>query len=121
MTSSSFKSFDSDSANKIKISSDFQKSVGFLMGFDLIGANVVTYDIQYNSLILYSNLLIRQLLTTHLLVTTHQPRSNVSFMNQSKDNTKTFLEKCTSNLYGGKNHEKRKNNKKHNKHNNPKK
>ena len=121
VTSSSFKSFDSDSANKIKISSDFQKSVGFLMGFDLIGANVVTYDIQYNSLILYSNLLIRQLLTTHLLVTTHQPRSNVSFMNQSKDNTKTFLEKCTSNLYGGKNHEKRKKNKKHNKHNNPKK
>ena len=52
---------------------DFQKSVGFLMGFDLIRANVVTYDIQYNSLILYSNLLIRQIKDTFLLVTT-QPQ-----------------------------------------------
>lgn len=110
--------FTDTTSKKIEISSDFQKSVGFLMGFDLIRANVVTYDIQYNSLILYSNLLIRQLLTTHLLVTSYQEKSNITLFNPSRDDTKTFLSKGTAELYGGKNHEKRK---KNNKHNNPKK
>jgi hypothetical protein len=35
--------------------------------------------------------------------------------------TKSLFSKGTAELYGGKNHEKRKKNKKHNKHNNPKK
>jgi hypothetical protein len=115
-SSTSHTSFDS--LEKIKISSDFQKSVGFLMGFDLIRANVVTYDIPYNSLILYSNLLIRQLLTTHLLVTSYQEKSNITGFNSSRDETKTFLSKGTAELYGGK---KNKKHNKHNKHNNPKK
>jgi hypothetical protein len=115
---SSTSSTQFDSLEKIKISSDFQKSVGFLMGFDLIRANVVTYDIPYNSLILYSNLLIRQLLTTHLLVTSYQEKSNITGFNSSRDETKTFLSKGTAELYGGK---KNKKHNKHNKHNNPKK
>jgi len=110
--------FNDNNPEKIEISSDFQKSVGFLMGFDLIKASVITYDIPYNTLILYSNLLIRQLLTTHLLVTSYQKKSNITLFNPSRDVTKAFLEKGTQELYGGKNNKKHKKNKKHN---NPKK
>lgn len=93
----------------IEISSDFQKSVGFLMGFDLIKESVITtYDIPYNTIILYSNLLIRQLLTTHLLVTSYQNKSNLTLFNSSRDDTKIFLEKGTAELYGGKNNKKSK-------------
>ena len=93
---------------KIEISSDFQKSVGFLMGFDLIKASAITYDAAYNTNILYSNLLIRQLLTTHLLVTSYQNKSNLTLFNSSRDDTKTFLEKGTAELYGGKKNKKSK-------------
>ena len=109
-----------DSNQKIKISDDFQRSVGFLLGFDIIKSeksDIEVYTILYNIIILYSNLLIRQLLTTHLLVTSYQP----STLYLSQNDTKNFLEKGTAGLYGGKNHEKRKKNKKHKKHNNPKK
>ena len=105
---------------KIEISDDFQRSVGFLLGFDIVKSeksDIEVYTILYNIIILYSNLLIRQLLTTHLLVTSYQP----STLYLSQNDTKNFLEKGTAGLYGGKNHEKRKKNKKHKKHNNPKK
>jgi hypothetical protein len=101
---------------KIEISSDFQESVRFLMGFDLIDATLVTYDTAYNTNILYSNLLIRQLLNTYLLISSDKAVNwgpgNPKTM---YTNTKTFLSKDTAQLYGGKK------NKKHNKHNNPKK
>jgi hypothetical protein len=111
--------FTSD--NKIKISDAFQKSVAFLMGVDIFNTVALTYDALYNSFILYSNLLIRQLLTTHLLVTSYQNKSNLTLFNPSRDDTRAFLSKGTAELYGGKNDEKCKKNKKHNKHNNPKK
>lgn len=103
-----------DSNQKIEISDDFQRSVGFLLGFDIIKSeksDIEVYTILYNIIILYSNLLIRQLLTTHLLVNSYQP----STLYLSQDDTRAFLEKGTAELYGGKK------NKKHNKHNNPKK
>ena len=109
-----------DNTKKIEISDDFQRSVGFLLGFDIVKSeksDLEVYTILYNIIILYSNLLIRQLLTTHLLVTSYQP----STLYLSQNDTKNFLEKGTAGLYGGKNHEKRKKNKKHKKHNNPKK
>ena len=111
--------FHSD--DKIKISDAFQNSVAFLMGVDIFNNDALTYDALYNSFILYSNLLIRQLLTTHLLVTSYQNKSNLTRFNPSRDDTRAFLSKGTAELYGGKNDEKRKKNKKHNKHNNPKK
>ena len=114
-----------DSNQKIEISDDFQRSVGFLLGFDIVKSeksDIEGYTILYNIIILYSNLLIRQLLTTHLLVTSYLYRDNM--LNVTKtimDSTDGFLSKGTAELYGGKNDEKRKKNKKHNKHNNPKK
>jgi hypothetical protein len=101
--------------NKIKISSDFQESVSFLMGFDLITTTLVTYDTAYNNIILHSNLLIRQLLTTHLLVTSYQKKNNMTLFNSSRDDTTEFLKKGTSELYGGKNDEKHKRKQKKNK------
>ena len=91
------------------------------MGVDIFNTGALTYDALYNSFILYSNLLIRQLLTTHLLVTSYQNKNNLTLFDPSRKDTKAFLENSTAELYGGKNHEKRKKNKKHNKHNNPKK
>ena len=96
---------------KIEISNDFQKSVGFLMGFDIVKSeksDLEAYTILYNIIILYSNLLIRQLLTTHLLVTSYQNKSNLTLFNPSRDDTKTFLEKGTAELYGGKKNKKSK-------------
>jgi hypothetical protein len=100
-----------DTKHKIEISNDFQQSVRFLMGFDLIDATLVTYDTAYNTNILYSNLLIRQLLDTYLLISSDKVLSS----NQMYTNTKTFLSKGTAELYGGKK------NKKSNKHKNHKK
>jgi hypothetical protein len=107
-----------DTTQKIEISDDFQRSVGFLLGFDIAKSeksNIEGYTILYNIIILYSNLLIRQLLTTHLLVTSYQKRMGVAGFNAPRDSTTTFLKQGTEELYGGKK------NKKHNKHNNPKK
>ena len=103
---------------KIEISNDFQQSVGFLMGFDLINATLVTYDAAYNTNILYSNLLIRQLLNTYLLISSDKavnwgPGTQKTIV---YTNTKTFLEQGTDELYGGKNNEKRKKNNKHKNH-----
>jgi hypothetical protein len=108
---------DFDNDKKIEISSDFQQSVRFLMGFDLINSTLVTYDTAYNTNILYSNLLIRQLLHTYLLISSDKAVnwSSLTFGKKSLDMTKTFLSKGTTELYGGKKHNK------HNKHNNPKK
>ena len=114
---------DFQSDDKIKISDAFQNSVAFLMGVDIFNIEALTYDALYNSFILYSNLLIRQLLNTYLLTSSDKAEGweQGGFGKTSQDITKNFLEKGTSVLYGGKNHEKRKKNKKHNKHNNPKK
>ena len=101
-----------NNTTKIKISDDFQRSVGFLLGFDIAKSeksDLENYTILYNIIILYSNLLIRQLLTTHLLVTSYQKRMAVTGFNPSRDKTTTFLSKGTAELYGGKK------NKKHNK------
>ena len=115
--------FDND--KKIEISSDFQESVRFLMGFDLINTTLVTYNTQYNNTILHSNLLIRQLLNTYLLTSVDKAvdwkPDSLMLGKYSQTQTKAFLSKGTEGLYGGKNDEKRKKNKKHNKHNNPKK
>ena len=109
--------FDND--KKIEISSDFQESVRFLMGFDLINTTLVTYDTQYNTTILHSNLLIRQLLNTYLLTSVDKAvdwkSESLGLGKYLQTQTKTFLSKGTEGLYGGKK------NKKHNKHNNPKK
>ena len=96
--------FKSDSDDKIKISDAFQNSVAFLMGVDIFNTGALTYDALYNSFILYSNLLIRQLLTTHLLVNSYQP-STLYF---SQNDTRAFLEKGTAELYGGKKNKKSK-------------
>ena len=100
------RNFQSD--DKIKISDAFQNSVAFLMGVDIFNTDALTYDALYNSFILYSNLLIRQLLTTHLLVTSYQNKSNLTLFNSSRDDTKNFLKKGTSVLYGGKKNKKSK-------------
>jgi hypothetical protein len=97
---------------KVEISSDFQESVRFLMGFDLIDATLVTYDTAYNTNILYSNLLIRQLLNTYLLTSVDKavnwkPES-LMLGKYSQTQTKAFLEKGTSQLYGGKKNKKSK-------------
>jgi hypothetical protein len=96
------------SDNKIKISDAFQKSVAFLMGVDIFNTDALTYDALYNSFILYSNLLIRQLLTTHLLVTSYQNKNRLTFFNETRNDTTTFLKKGTSMLYGGKKNKKSK-------------
>ena len=93
-------------SDKIKISDAFQKSVAFLMGVDIFNTDALTYDALYNSFILYSNLLIRQLLTTHLLVTSYQNKIPLKFFNKTRDDTTTFLENGTSVLYGGKKNKK---------------
>ena len=89
------------------------------MGVDIFNTDALTYDALYNSFILYSNLLIRQLLNTYLLTSSDKAEGweQGGFGKTSQDNTKTFLKESPE-LYGGKNHEKRKKNKKHN---NPKK
>jgi hypothetical protein len=110
-----------NTTKKIEISDDFQRSVGFLLGFDIVKSeksDLENYTILYNIIILYSNLLIRQLLTTHLLVTSYQKRMAVTGFNPSRDKTTNFLSTGTDELYGGK---KNKKHNKHNKHNNPKK
>ena len=97
--------FNSD--QKIEISDDFQRSVGFLLGFDIVKSeksDLEVYTILYNIIILYSNLLIRQLRTTHFLVTSYQP-STLYF---SQNDTKNFLSKGKVELYGGKKNKKSK-------------
>ena len=111
------RNFQSD--DKIKISDAFQNSVAFLMGVDIFNTDALTYDALYNSFILYSNLLIRQLLNTYLLTSSYKAVNwGTGNSKTMYTNTKNFLELGTPALYGGKNHEKRKKNKKHN---NPKK
>jgi hypothetical protein len=41
-----------DVSEKIKISSDFQNAISFLMGVDIFNTTAITFDILYNSLIL---------------------------------------------------------------------
>ena len=113
---------------KIKISSDFQNAITFLMGVDIFNTNALTFDILYNSLILYSNLLIRQLLDAYQLTSSDKAVGwGTGSPKTQFNNTNTFL-KESSELYGGNNDKKQedkgskhKKNKKHNKHNNPKK
>lgn len=95
---------------KKEISSDFQKSVGFLMGFDLIKASTPAekYNVDYNTLILYSNLLIRQLENTYKLTFTDRSKtwntsSQFGLATKSKDNTIDFFTTGTTELYGGNN------------------
>lgn len=95
---------------KKEISSDFQKSVGFLMGFDLIKASTSAeqYNIDYNTLILYSNLLIRQLENTYKLTFTDRSITwNASpqfgLAKKSKGKTIDFFTTGTTELYGGNN------------------
>jgi hypothetical protein len=106
--------FNSD--EKIDISDAFQNSVAFLMGVDIFNTDALTYDALYNSFILYSNLLIQQLLNIYELTSSDKAVNwgQGGFGKTSQDITKTFLQ-GSSTLYGGKK------NKKHNKHNNPKK
>ena len=78
------------------------------MGVDIFNTGALTYDALYNSFILYSNLLIRQLLTTHLLVTSYQNKNNLTLFDESRKETKIFLEKGTAELYGGKKNKKSK-------------
>lgn len=97
---------------KVEISSDFQESVRFLMGFDLIDATLVTYDTAYNTNILYSNLLIRQLLDTYQLISSDKavnwgPES-LMLGKYSQTQTIAFLSKDTAQLYGGKKNKKSK-------------
>jgi hypothetical protein len=107
---------DFQSDDKIKISDAFQNSVAFLMGVDIFNTDALTYDALYNSFILYSNLLIRQLLNTYLLISSDKAVNwGEGYSKQMYTNTKDFLSKGTEELYGGKK------NKKHNKHKNHKK
>lgn len=101
-------SSDFNSDDKIEISDAFQNSVAFLMGVDIFNTGPLPYDALYNSFILYSNLLIRQLLTTHLLVTSYQNKNNLTLFDESRKETKIFLEKGTAELYGGKKNKKSK-------------
>jgi hypothetical protein len=97
---------------KVEISSDFQESVRFLMGFDLIDATLVTYDTAYNTNILYSNLLIRQLLDTYQLISSDKAVNwgpdSLMLGKYSQTQTKAFLSKGTAELYGGKKNKKSK-------------
>ena len=95
---------------KKEISSDFQKSVGFLMGFDLIKASTSAeqYNIDYNTLILYSNLLIRQLENTYNLTFTDRSITwnalpKFGLATKSKEKTIEFFTTGTTELYGGNN------------------
>ena len=107
-----------DVPKKIEISSDFQNAISFLMGVDIFNTTALTFDILYNSHILYSNLLIRQLQAAFLLISSDKVVNwGTGSPKTSYTNTKTFLIKSPE-LYGGKNNEKRK---KNNKDNNPKK
>ena len=101
--------FKSDSDDKIKISDAFQNSVAFLMGVDIFNTGALTYDALYNSFILYSNLLIRQLLNTYLLTSSDKAEGweQGGFGKTSQDNTKTFLKESPE-LYGGKKNKKSK-------------
>jgi hypothetical protein len=117
-----------DVSEKIKISSDFQNAISFLMGVDIFNTTAITFDILYNSLILYSNLLIRQLLDAYQLTSSDKAVGwGAASPKTQFTNTNGFL-KGSSELYGGNNDKKQedkgskhKKNKKHNKHNNPKK
>lgn len=107
---SSINKFTLEHDKKKEISSDFQKSVGFLMGFDLINAStpVEQYNVDYNTLILYSNLLIRQLENTYKLTFTDRSikwnaSPNFGLAIKSKNETIDFFTTGTSELYGGNN------------------
>jgi hypothetical protein len=94
---------------KIKMSNIFQRCVSFLLGFDIYKAGALTYDTLYNVMVLYSNLLIRQLQNIYLLLIASTSK-NDKFV-ESLDNTDKF-DKQAVNLYGGKNNKKGKKNKK---------
>jgi hypothetical protein len=89
--------------NKKNISIEFKNSVGFLMGIDVVlDKKVKKYDTLYNIIILYSNLLIRQLRNIYLLTS----GSLASSPNLTRI---TGFIKDTENLYGGNNDEKQEN------------
>lgn len=98
-----------DSDEKIQISDAFQNSVAFLMGVDIFNTSALTYDALYNSFILYSNLLIRQLLNIYQLTSSDKAVGweQGGFGKTSQDITKKFLE-GSSTLYGGKKNKKSK-------------
>ena len=80
----------------IELSDDFQKSVSFLLGFDIVKANTLTYDSLYNFLILNSNLLLRQLQTTYFILSVSNSK------NPTMVRTNKFLSQNlnTENVYG---------------------
>ena len=100
---------DFNSDDKIEISDAFQNSVAFLMGVDIFNTGALTYDALYNSFILYSNLLIRQLLNIYELTSSDKAVNwgKSGYGKTSQDITKTFLKKSPE-LYGGKKNKKSK-------------
>ena len=98
--------FNSD--DKIKISDVFQNSVAFLMGVDIFNTGALTYDALYNSFILYSNLLIRQLLNIYELTSSDKAVNwGSGASKESYTDTNAFL-KGSPELYGGKKNKKSK-------------
>ena len=87
---------------KIELSDDFQNSVSFLLGFDIIQAEALTYDILYNTLIFYSNLLIRQMITIYLILSVSNITANPTI---SRVNDFLSTKVKSTELYGGKNNQ----------------
>ena len=80
---------------KIELSNIFQEFVYFLLGFDIITANIVTYDLLYNIGILYSNLLIRMIRQAYILSSAYNS-SDTLFSKTSLTNTLDKLDKKKS-------------------------
>ena len=110
-TSASNLSFNA--AEKTQLSFNFNQAIAYLLGFDTLDKNLSRYDILFNIITLYSNLLMRELYATYLLFDTAFRDTNFKLFNL----TKQLLEPMES-VYGGKNNRKKH---KSNKHNNPKK
>jgi hypothetical protein len=99
---------DTDSDEKIQISDAFQNSVAFLMGVDIFNTGALTYDALYNSFILYSNLLIRQLLNVYQLTSSDKAVGwGQAAPKESYTDTNAFLKESPE-LYGGKKNKKSK-------------
>ena len=73
-----------------------------MLGFDIIQAEALTYDILYNTLIFYSNLLIRQMITIYLILSVSNITANPTI---SRVNDFLSTKVKSTELYGGKNNQ----------------
>jgi hypothetical protein len=78
------------------------------MGVDIFNTGALTYDALYNSFILYSNLLIRQLLNVYQLTSSDKAVGwGQAAPKESYTDTNAFLKESPE-LYGGKKNKKSK-------------